>query len=54
MFQSSVSDEALTIEQAVHGAAHKTESLLESELGKLDKHQRVMGRPVSHRPDNLC
>lgn len=34
----SVSDLALTIEQAVTGAAHKMVSLLESELGKLGKH----------------
>ena len=33
----SVSDLALTIEQAVTGAAHKMVSLLESELGKLGK-----------------
>jgi hypothetical protein len=35
---TSVSDQALTIEQAVTGAAHKMVSLLESELGKLGKH----------------
>jgi ribosome-associated translation inhibitor RaiA len=35
---TSVSDEALTVEQAVNGAAHKMVSLLESELGKLGKH----------------
>jgi len=35
---SSVSDQALTIDQAVNGAAHKMVSLLESELGKLGKH----------------
>lgn len=34
----SVSDLALTIEQAVTGAAHKMVSVLESELGKLGKH----------------
>lgn len=34
----SVSDLALTIEQAVSGAAHKMVSVLESELGKLGKH----------------
>ena len=34
----SVSDVALTVEQAVTGAAHKMVSLLESELGKLGKH----------------
>ncbi len=33
----SVSDRALTIEQAVNGAAHKMVSLLERDLGKLDK-----------------
>ena len=35
---TSVSDVALTVEQAVTGAAHKMVSLLESELGKLGKH----------------
>jgi hypothetical protein len=35
---TSVSDQALTIEQAVNGAAHKMVRLLESELGKLSKH----------------
>lgn len=35
---TSVSDLALTVEQAVTGAAHKMVSLLESELGKLGKH----------------
>lgn len=35
---ASVSDLALTIEQAVTGAAHKMVSLLENELGKLGKH----------------
>ena len=35
---TSVSDLALTVEQAVTGAAHKMASLLESELGKLGKH----------------
>jgi hypothetical protein len=35
---TSVSDLALTIEQAVNGAAHKMVSLLESDLGKLGKH----------------
>lgn len=35
---TSVSDVALTIEQAVTGAAHKMVRLLESELGKLGKH----------------
>ncbi len=35
---TSVSDLALTIDQAVTGAAHKMVSLLESELGKLGKH----------------
>jgi len=35
---SSVSDQALTIDQAVNGAAHKMVSLLERELGKLSKH----------------
>ena len=35
---ASVSDLALTIDQAVNGAAHKMVSLLESELGKLGKH----------------
>ncbi len=34
---TSVSDLALTVEQAVTGAAHKMVSLLESELGKLGK-----------------
>ena len=33
---TSVSDLALTIDQAVNGAAHKMVSLLESELGKLE------------------
>ena len=35
---TSVSDLALTVEQAVTGAAHKMVSLLESELDKLGKH----------------
>jgi hypothetical protein len=35
---SSVSDQAQTVEQAVHGAAHKMVSLLEHELGKLGSH----------------
>lgn len=35
---TSVSDLALTAEQAVTGAAHKMVSLLESELGKLGKY----------------
>jgi hypothetical protein len=35
---NTVSDLALTVEQAVNGAAHKMVSLLESELGKLAKH----------------
>ncbi len=35
---TSVSDLALTIEQAVTGAARKMVSLLETELGKLGKH----------------
>ena len=35
---TSVSDLAITVEQAVTGAAHKMVSLLESELGKLGKH----------------
>ena len=35
---TSVSDQALSIGQAVTGAAHKMVSLLESELGKLGKH----------------
>lgn len=35
---TSVSDLALTIEQAVNGAAHKMVSLLESKLDKLGKH----------------
>jgi hypothetical protein len=35
---TSVSDMALTIEQAVTGASHKMVRLLESELGKLGKH----------------
>ena len=35
---TSVSDLALTVEQAVTRAAHKMVSLLESELGKLGKH----------------
>jgi len=35
---TSVSDLALTVEQAVTSAAHKMVSLLESELGKLGKH----------------
>tara|TARA_R110002074_G_scaffold228259_2_gene400039 strand:- start:247794 stop:248111 length:318 start_codon:yes stop_codon:yes gene_type:complete len=35
---TSVSDIALTIEQAVNSAAHKMVSHLESELGKLGKH----------------
>ena len=35
---TSVSDMALTTEQAVNGAAHKMVSLLDSELGKLGKH----------------
>ncbi len=34
---TSVSELALTVEQAVTGAAHKMVSLLESELGKLGK-----------------
>ena len=34
----SVSDMALTVEQAANSAAHKMVSLLESELGKLAKH----------------
>lgn len=35
---TSVSDIALTIEQAVNSAAHKMVGHLESELGKLGKH----------------
>ncbi len=35
---TSVSDLALTVDQAVNGAAHKMVSLLDSELGKLSKH----------------
>ncbi len=35
---TSVSDVALTVEQAATGAAHKMVRLLESELGKLGKH----------------
>ncbi|MGA7964635.1 MAG: HPF/RaiA family ribosome-associated protein [Gammaproteobacteria bacterium] len=35
---TSVSHLALTIDQAVNGAAHKMASLLERELGKLGKH----------------
>lgn len=35
---TSVSDVALTIEQAATGAAHKMARLLDSELGKLGKH----------------
>ena len=35
---TSVSDLALTIEQATSGAAHKMVRLLESELGKLGTH----------------
>jgi len=35
---TSVSDFALTIDQAVTGAAHKMVHLLESELGKLSNH----------------
>ena len=35
---TSVSHMALTVEQAVSGAARKMASLLESELGKLGKH----------------
>jgi hypothetical protein len=35
---TSVSDMALTIEEAVKGAADKMVSLLESELGKLGRH----------------
>jgi len=35
---TSVSELALTVEQAVTGAARKMVSLLESELGKLGKH----------------
>lgn len=35
---TSVSDLALTIEQAVNGAAHKMVGLLETELGKISTH----------------
>lgn len=35
---SSVSDQAFTMEQAVHGAAQKMVHLLDSELGKLANH----------------
>ncbi|SBO42119.1 HPF/RaiA family ribosome-associated protein [Cyanobium sp. NIES-981] len=35
---ASVTDQALTVEQAVHGAAHKMVSLLDSELGKMGHH----------------
>lgn len=35
---TSVSDIALSVDQAVRGAAHKMVSLLESEIGKLRNH----------------
>ncbi len=44
----AVSDQAATLEQAVHGAAHKLARLLDSTLGRLHDHrEKTSGLPLS-------
>jgi len=44
----AVTDQAATLEQAVHGAAHKLARLLDSTLGRLHDHrEKTSGLPLS-------
>jgi len=44
----AVTDHAATLDQAMHGAAHKLAHLLESTLGRLHSHrQKTSGLPLS-------
>jgi ribosomal subunit interface protein len=44
----AVTDQAATLEQAVHGAAHKLVRLLDSTLGRLHDHrEKTSGLPLS-------